>query len=707
MSATPSLPSTDTRDARGATIPAGHAGEMRALVRDFDWGTTLLGPTSEWPISLRTIADLVLGSEIPMILLWGPELTQLYNEGYRQVIGVKHPRALGMATRECWPEVWHINGPVYERVLAGESVYFEDAVYPLLRAGVAEDVYLTISYSPVRDDVGAVAGVLVTLIETTARVRTQRMEAERETLLRELEVERARLEEVFRGAPSFMAIIRGPDHVFQLANDPYLQLVGKRDIIGRRVADAVPEVVEQGFIPILDHVLETGEPFVGRETPIMLEREGVLEQRYLDFVYQPLTEADGTRVGIVAHGSDVTEQAEARHEVERVNAELERSSAELRASERRLRDVFNQAPMAVAVLTGSEHVYTIVSPRYVETPGGGRQLLGRSVREAFPELEGQGFLEIMDRVYTSGKPYFHAERRVMLDRDGDGMAEEYFYNVGYQPLRNADGDVYALASVAYEVTEHVRARRELEAAREVAEAARLDAELANRAKSSFLATMSHELRTPLNAVAGYADLLLLGVRGDLQPGQREDVERIRRSGQYLLGLINDVLNFAKLDAGQVEYRMERVQIAPLLRGLEELIRPQVDAKGVRYAHGSCSDEYAVMADAEKLRQIVLNLLANAVKFTDAGGEVALTCQDGGSEVKISVRDTGRGIAASQLSRVFDPFVQVDRHLTPTSQQGVGLGLAISRDLAAGMGGRLEASSDEGAGSEFVLVLPRA
>ena len=313
---------------------------------------------------------------------------------------------------------------------------------------------------------------------------------------------------------------------------------------------------------------------------------------------------------------------------------------------------------------------------------------------------------MMDRVYETGEPYFASERLVKLDRDGDGVTEDYWYNLGYQPLRDAAGRVYAIASVAYEVTDQMRARRELEAAKQSAEEARVEAVTANQAKSAFLTTMSHELRTPLNAVAGYSDLLLMGVRGALTDGQREDLERIKRSGQYLLGLINDVLNFAKLDAGQVEYRFEDVRLSPLLDGLEELIRPQVDAKGLRYQHGSCGDDLVLRADPEKTRQILLNLLANAVKFTEPGGEVTLVCTAEQDVVRMTVHDTGRGIAPDQLTRVFDPFVQVDRHLTPMSQQGVGLGLAISRDLASGMGGALEAKSEVGRGSEFTLTLPR-
>jgi PAS domain S-box-containing protein len=683
---------------------------MRERVRQLDWAGTPLGPIDAWPATLVTVVDVMLGSAFPQVLLWGPDLVQIYNDAYRPLIGNKHPSALGQSVRDCWPDLWEVSRPQFERVLAGETVFLQDVPFDFARSARTERAYFTASQSPVRGEGGAVAGILATMVETTTGVRGVEIQTDHERLVRELQVERARLEEVFRQAPTFLAILHGPEHVFHLANDAYYQVVGHRTILGKRVVDALPEVVAQGFVGILDEVLRSGQPFIGRELPVMLQRSpgAELEQRFLDFVYQPLTDADGTRVGIVAHGSDVTDQVLARQEVELVNAELEHRAAELRASEQRLRDLFNQAPVAVAVMAGPDHVYTIVSPRYAETPGSGRQLLGRPVREVFPELAGQGLAEMIDHVYATGQPHFADERLVKLDRDGDGVTEDYWFNIGYQPLRDTAGQVYAVASVAYEVTEQMRARQELELAKAAAEAARVEAVTANQAKSAFLTTMSHELRTPLNAVAGYSDLLLLGVRGELTDTQRVDLERIKRSGQYLLGLINDVLNFAKLDAGQVEYRFEDVPVAPLMEGLEELIRPQVDGKGLRYHHGTCSPGYSVRADPEKVRQILLNLLANAVKFTDAGGEVALVCSTVGEEsVRIAVRDTGRGIAADQLARVFDPFVQVDRHLTPMSQQGVGLGLAISRDLANGMGGQLEAKSEVGVGSEFALILPRA
>ena len=681
---------------------------MHRLVREFDWARTPLGAIGSWPEALRVAVDMVLASGFPQLVLWGPELVQIYNDGYAELAGAKHPDALGQPLRQFRPQLWAVNGPLFERAWRGETVHLENARYEFTDGARTEERFYTSSYGPIHDADGAVVGLVATLVETTPIVRSQEMQAERERLVRELQRERNRLEEVFRQAPTFLAILHGPEHTFQLANDAYYQLVGHRTVVGRRVVDALPEVVGQGFIEILDDVLRTGRPFIGRELSVVLQREagGALEERFLDFVYQPLTDVDGSRVGIVAHGSDVTDQVRARRALEEVNLQLEERAAELRASERRLRELFAQAPVAVAVMEGPEHVYTIASPRYLETPGGGRPLLGRSVSEAFPELKGQGFIETMDRVFQTGMPFFANERLVKLDRDGDGVTEDYWFNVGYQPLRDASGTVYAIASVAYEVTDQMRARRELEVAQEAAEQARVEAVTANQAKSAFLTTMSHELRTPLNAVAGYADLLLMGVRGPLNEGQRTDLERIKRSGQYLLGLINDVLNFAKLDSGQVEYRFETVAVAPLLAGLEELIRPQVDAKGLHYEHLPVDPALNVRADPEKLRQILLNLLANAVKFTEPGGTVQLRCAASMDSVRVTVADTGRGIAVDQLRRVFDPFVQVDRHLTPMSQQGVGLGLAISRDLASGMGGSLEATSAPGVGSEFTVTLPR-
>jgi signal transduction histidine kinase len=241
-------------------------------------------------------------------------------------------------------------------------------------------------------------------------------------------------------------------------------------------------------------------------------------------------------------------------------------------------------------------------------------------------------------------------------------------------------------------------------ARNEAEEARRLAEQANRAKSDFLAIMSHELRTPLNAIGGYAELMELGVRGAVTDGQREALDRIQRSQRHLLGLINQVLNYARLETGTVRFELENVSLDAQLRAADTLVFPQMQAKGLRYTYTACDPHILVRVDAEKLQQIVLNLLTNAVKFTDRGGAITVTSEVVGSFVQLRVRDTGVGIPGDKLTSIFDPFVQVDSHYTRT-RDGVGLGLAISRDLARGMGGDLSVESTLGVGSTFVVLLP--
>jgi signal transduction histidine kinase len=238
-----------------------------------------------------------------------------------------------------------------------------------------------------------------------------------------------------------------------------------------------------------------------------------------------------------------------------------------------------------------------------------------------------------------------------------------------------------------------------------AQEARDAAMQANRAKSDFLAVMSHELRTPLNAIGGYADILQLGIYGEVTAKQKDALARIMRSQQMLLSLINDVLNFAKLDAGQVQYRMANVPLDETLCAVEPLVALQLEARQLRYSFERCDPMLVVRADRDKLTQIVLNLLSNAIKFTAPEGTITLSCDAEAGWVRIHVQDSGYGIPVDRLESIFDPFVQVDRALN-RPHEGVGLGLSISRDLAQGMGGSLTVRSTVGEGSTFTLRLRR-
>jgi len=327
------------------------------------------------------------------------------------------------------------------------------------------------------------------------------------------------------------------------------------------------------------------------------------------------------------------------------------------------------------------------------------RLLGRTLWEAFPGVAGSEFEAPYREAMATGRVT---------------SVEAYFEPLGTW----FDVRTYPWAEGVMVHFRDIGVRKRTEAERERlladAQAARAEAEAANQAKSQFLSTMSHELRTPLNAIAGYAELMTMGLRGPITEPQRQDLDRIQRANQHLTSLVNDVLNFARLDASQVEYNLADVDLASIMEDLEPLLGPQITAKGIGFDHDACTADtpdrpHRMRADPEKLRQILLNLLTNAAKFTDPDGRITVRCEtdEDGRVVRIRVRDTGRGIPTDQLERIFEPFVQIERHRTEGSQQGVGLGLAISRDLARGMGGELAAESTPGAGSTFTLSLPLA
>ncbi len=253
-----------------------------------------------------------------------------------------------------------------------------------------------------------------------------------------------------------------------------------------------------------------------------------------------------------------------------------------------------------------------------------------------------------------------------------------------------------------------RVRLRIAAAAALAEVgeARMMAEHANNAKTLFLRAMSHELRTPLNAISGYTEILELGIRGVVNPEQTKDLGRIKRAAAYLLRLINDVLTIARLE-GARPLNVISIAVNPVLAEVEGLCALQAKAKGLTLTVTPCEGDILVAADAERFQQILLNLITNATKFTAPGGSIGVTCEEQAGLVRLRVKDTGVGVRPLDIDRVFEPFVQVDKHLTTATQQGVGLGLSISRELARAMQGDLTLESTEGIGSTFTLVLPSA
>ena len=561
-------------------------------------------------------------------------------------------------------------------------------------------------------------------------------ERERERLLATLQVERSRLAAVFAQTPSVLAIVRGPEHVLEMANEAYLALNGHRDVLGKPLLDAVPELRGQGFDRLLDAVVATGEPYVGREVPILLSTApgAPPEERFFDFVYLPLVEPDEhgapTRVGVIAHGNDITDQVRARREVERARERADR----LHAFTAALSEASTPAEVAAAavrhgaaIFEGAGTIITVLSPSGDALQVVDVDALETGIRTQWERIPIEAPAPLTDAARTR-QPIFLRSRDEwraryphllpLLDATGHQanavvplIVDETLLGVlGFAfttPCEFSADDRALVMTIARQVAQALQRARLYDSERQ----ARQEAQQANRTKGEFLAVMSHELRTPLNAIGGYAELIEMGIRGPVTPAQREDLQRIQRSQRHLLSLINEVLNYAKLESGAVTYDLRPAVLSDVVTTVVPLVEPQRAARRITLAvelpTAADHPRRHVLADREKLQQILLNLLSNAVKFTPAGGHVRIDLRDVPDvrdRVMLRVSDTGVGIPADRLDAIFEPFVQVGRTLSQPGE-GTGLGLAISRDLARGMGGDITVESTPDVGSTFTLVLP--
>ena len=289
-------------------------GECGALLRRMDWTATPLGPPATWPQELRTLVNIMLGSVQPMLIIWGRERTVLYNDGYAAMCGNRHPQALGRAFSELWFDIWEQIEPIVEAAYAGQGTSMDDIAFTMHRKGYPEETHFAFSYTPVRSGDGRVLGIFCACSETTGEVLMRRRQ----------EQERERFLQVFELTLGAIALLSGPDHVFTLANADYQMLVGHRDVVGKPVREALPEVVNQGFVELLDTVYQSGVAHLGKGTKVQLQREagGATQQRIVDFLYQPMRNYAGQVDGIFVHAIDVTERVESEQQQSLLRMEL-------------------------------------------------------------------------------------------------------------------------------------------------------------------------------------------------------------------------------------------------------------------------------------------------------------------------------------------------------------------------------------------------
>lgn len=414
-------------------------GEMGKLIRAKDWGKTSLGDPDNWPQSLKTIVALMLNNPFGMYIAWGENYTQIYNDGFRPILGSsKHPEALGISSKETFAEIWDTIGPMFGDVMKGKAVSSPDFMVVLNRNGFDEKCYFDFSYSPIKKEDGEIGGVLVTVIETTEKKKVN--EALKES--------NAQFMNNIMQAPVAMCVMRGKDHIVEIANEQMIQLwgVNAKEILYKPVFDALPETRNQYLEDVLNNVYNTGEKFVANEQLVKLPRNGKIEDTYINFVYQALNDADGTISGVVGIAIEVTDQVISR--------------AKNEESEQKIRELVENAPFPIALYVGKEMIVELANDSIIKIWGKGNDVIGKSFKDVVPELDNQLVFEQISEVLTSGKS-FHTQN-TPLDLTVDGVLGTYYFNYSLTPIYDVHGNVYGVMNTGVDLTDLNLAKKKIE-----------------------------------------------------------------------------------------------------------------------------------------------------------------------------------------------------------------------------------------------------
>jgi PAS domain S-box-containing protein len=556
----------------------------------------------------------------------------------------------------------------------------------LERNGYTEETFFSYSHSPIRDDDGKIAGLFQICYDETELVAAQR---DRERTIAELELERTNLTAIVEDAPAFIAVLRGPTHIFELANERYYELIGRyEDVLGNTVATVLPEVVGQGFINLLDTVYQTGETFFGTETPVTVGPPGALEHHYVNFVYQAMRKLDGGISGIFVHGVDVTAAINSRTNLESVQRQrrLALDAAELGSwhidsvtlaltSDDRFLDIFGMNGIPCTY----ENAFAAIHPEDRER-----------VRVA------------VEASMNANNPLPYAAEYRVAHPDG---SIRWVFGKGRPNVDITAGNstLLSLDGTVADITDRKQIEAERERLLDVERVARADAETTGRIKDEFLATLSHEIRTPLNAILGWSHIMQTTTNPD---DVANGLVVIERNARAQARIVEDLLDMSSIISGKVRLDVQRLNLASIVSNAVDTARPTAQTKNIRLEsiidpmHG-----VEISGDANRLQQVLWNLLTNAIKFTPKGGEVRVLLERVNSHVEISIIDTGEGISAEFLPFAFDRFRQADASTT-RRHGGLGIGLSIVRQLIELHGGTVRVKSPGlQMGSTFIVALP--
>ena len=683
------------------------------LVRAIDWAATPLGPIAQWPAPLRTILGTMLRSRNPMLLYWGPQLTHFFNAAFIPSLDKRQfPGAMGQPGEQAWSDIWPVIGPKLRHIMqGGAATWDEDQLIPGLRDGRTVDVYWNYSFTPVLLEDGQVGGVLVVATETTSRMVASR----RQAALHQVNDALARLSpdepDLFSAAlQSLQAASR------DVPCAAYLRWP--------HAADA-PQVVD--CVGIGEYQWPAGEPVLptalaGQQAlfdTLMQGRHVVLPGRLrlttpehpepvTDLVLLPMRHAGEAGLQCMGFGLNPRVPLDQAYLqflqqiADNVGAAIDRGeSARARARAFEERDnLLRQAPVAIAILSGPEQTFTLVNPLYCRvTDRSPDQLIGKTYREAFPELADTPLPGILQQVYRTGERYASPESLIPLTIDG-ALSDRYF-EFNLEPMRDLQQQVTGLMAVAIDVTHRVLARASLDRSHAERQQLLERAHAAARAKDEFLAMLGHELRNPLAPIVS-----ALHVMERKGAGAERERAVIERQVKHMTRLVDDLLDVSRIARGRIRLEPTLARAAVLLQRAAEMVQPLAEQRGHRLDVSLPSSPVLWWGDSARLVQVITNLLTNAVRYTPPGGHIRLSGRREGQALVIEVADNGTGIAPELLPDVFDVFYQGQKQGIDRSQGGLGLGLALVKNLVVLHGGEVEAhSAGRDQGSRFVVRLP--
>jgi two-component system sensor histidine kinase VicK len=636
-------------------------GEMSKLIREYDWENTSLGNPEQWPLSLVNSISLLLYSQFPMFLFWGENHVQFYNDAYRKTLGnSKLGLCLGENAEECWGENWPVIKKQLDKVLnTDESIWKDDQIVKMYKNDQLQDTYWTYSYSKVIDVDAGLGGVMVICYETTAKVNFERQTNETVKNLAESE---SRLRFMLEDAPIAIAVLAGKDLIIESANDKMLEMWGReKSVIGNKIEDTLPELIEQGFINILNDVFLEGDSFYGNEIKVLFGKAFNKEEFFTNFVFHPIKDTAKNTTHIMIIANVITEEVVARQKVEeaeemlRLSIEaanvgtwvLDLNTGILSCSER-LIELFGLNNKEIITL---EKVYTKIPDKY----------LGK-------------VKEHMDASINNGASYALEHP---IYNDNANQHQKWIRALGKTHITD---HTKKFSGIMIDITEQ---------------------KIDDQRKNDFIGMVSHELKTPLTSLSAYLQLLFVKSQKNNDEFTTEILNKVNHQVRKMGQLINGFLNISRLESGKI--LLDKTQF-DLIELIEDVRREFLITSSQNEIELIAHKPIIIFADYDKIVSVISNLLSNAIKYSPSTSPIIIKVKKEEKDIVVSVKDDGLGIKKSDLNNIFDRFYRSESNITKHIS-GFGIGLYLSAEIINRHNGKIWVESDEGQGSTFFFSIP--